>query len=80
MIRTCGKIYEYCELCGKLVRLNKSILGSLHVCLTDEEICERENAIRQKEQQWQQMKGEVMGITQSKFNWWAQEQAEVVGE
>ena len=32
-----GKIYAYCHWCGKMVRLNKLILGSLHICLTEEE-------------------------------------------
>ena len=32
MIVTGGKIYETCGRCGKLVRLNKPIFGSLHVC------------------------------------------------
>lgn len=32
MIVTGGKIYEWCAQCGRLVRLNKPILGSLHVC------------------------------------------------
>jgi hypothetical protein len=29
--------YEVCGVCGKLVRLNKPLLGSLHICLTEEE-------------------------------------------
>lgn len=37
MIVTNGKIYDYCSDCGRLVRLNKPILGSLHICLTEEE-------------------------------------------
>lgn len=32
MIVTGGKIYETCEACGKLVRINKPIFGSLHCC------------------------------------------------
>ena len=27
----------HCKDCGKLVRLNKLLLGSLHICLTEEE-------------------------------------------
>ena len=31
-IVTGGKIYMRCPACGKLVRVNKPIIGSLHVC------------------------------------------------
>lgn len=27
-----GKVYALCDECGRLVRVNKPILGSLHVC------------------------------------------------
>ena len=32
MIVTHGKLYDFCTACGKLVRINKPIVGSLHVC------------------------------------------------
>ena len=31
-------IYETCEVCHSLVRLNKPFFGSLHFCLTEEEL------------------------------------------
>jgi len=31
------KIYACCALCGELVRVNKPIIGSLHLCSLDEE-------------------------------------------
>jgi hypothetical protein len=37
MIVTHGKIYETCAACGKLVRLNKPVFGSMHLCATEEE-------------------------------------------
>ena len=27
-----GKLYGLCPKCGKLVRINKPLLGSLHLC------------------------------------------------
>lgn len=35
LIITNGKIYGYCLNCGKLVRINKPIIGSMHVCAGD---------------------------------------------
>jgi hypothetical protein len=29
--------YVVCKTCGKIVRINKPILGSLHFCLSDED-------------------------------------------
>jgi len=36
MIITNGKIYMECTKCGKLIRTNKPILGSLHICNNDD--------------------------------------------
>jgi len=30
-------VYMWCKWCDKLVKMNKFILGSLHICLTEEE-------------------------------------------
>jgi hypothetical protein len=27
-----NKIYDVCPTCGKIIRINKTILGSLHIC------------------------------------------------
>lgn len=32
-----GKIYVVCAHCGRIVRLNKPVFGSLHVCTTADE-------------------------------------------
>ena len=32
-----GNRYGLCRYCNKVVRLNKSLFGSLHVCVTPEE-------------------------------------------
>lgn len=37
MIIAGSHLYENCADCGKLVRVNKPIFGSLHVCLSSEE-------------------------------------------
>lgn len=29
----CGKVYNKCGACGKMVRLNKPVIGSLHICV-----------------------------------------------
>jgi hypothetical protein len=39
-----GKLYAQCPDCGKLVRVNKPILGSLHICLSPEELAEKQKA------------------------------------
>lgn len=33
-----GKMYRRCSMCGTVVRINKPLVGDLHLCLTDEEI------------------------------------------
>jgi hypothetical protein len=40
-------IFEKCACCGKLVKVNKFLFGSLHVCLTDEECAKKINDIKQ---------------------------------
>jgi hypothetical protein len=30
-------IYQQCGWCGKFVKLNKTVFGALHFCLTDDE-------------------------------------------
>lgn len=37
MIIMGNSIYQRCNECGQLVKLNKFIVGSLHLCVTDEE-------------------------------------------
>jgi len=37
LIITGRGIYMWCKWCDKLVKMNKFILGSLHICLTEEE-------------------------------------------
>lgn len=32
-----GKVYEVCGKCGQIVRFDKPLLGSLHICVTPEE-------------------------------------------
>lgn len=27
-----GKVYEVCHICGQVVRVNKPIVGSMHLC------------------------------------------------
>ena len=38
MIVAGNGVYDRCRACGQLVRLNKTLFGSLHFCLTDEEL------------------------------------------
>jgi len=33
-----GRLWVVCRECNKLIRYDKPILGSLHFCLTEEEI------------------------------------------
>jgi hypothetical protein len=37
MIVAGNGIYDKCSYCQKLVKLNKFLFGSLHICLTDSE-------------------------------------------
>lgn len=39
-----GKWYGQCTDCGKIVRINKPIFGSLHVCLNDDERVQKHRA------------------------------------
>ena len=32
-----GKIYARCSACGKIVRINKPIIGDIHVCVSPKE-------------------------------------------
>ena len=36
MIRDGGKLYDVCWYCLKLIRVNKVLFGSMHVCITPE--------------------------------------------
>jgi len=36
-----GKLMTICRDCGKLIRMDKPIFGSWHICATDEEIAQR---------------------------------------
>lgn len=38
--------WKQCGLCGKIVKVNKPILGDLHLCLTDEEIAYKRQAVQ----------------------------------
>lgn len=37
MIVTNGKIYDKCDYCQKLVKINKAFFGSMHVCVSPQE-------------------------------------------
>lgn len=41
MIIAGNRIYDKCELCGKLVQVNKRVFGDLHFCLSPEERAQR---------------------------------------
>lgn len=38
LLRIGRGLYTMCTDCGKIIKLNKFMLGSLHLCLTDEEL------------------------------------------
>ncbi|KKN77217.1 hypothetical protein LCGC14_0361950 [marine sediment metagenome] len=42
------KLMVQCPICKKIIRIDKPILGSLHICLTDEEISVASMKFRQK--------------------------------
>lgn len=48
MIIVGNGIYSHCPTCGSLVKINKFLFGSLHVCLTDEEITHRQKRERKE--------------------------------
>ena len=33
-----NKIYDVCWNCGEIVQINKFLIGSMHICLSSEEI------------------------------------------
>lgn len=35
-----GGLYDHCRICGQLVKLNKFLFGSLHICVPDRDIME----------------------------------------
>lgn len=43
------KLMGVCQVCGKLVRLDKPLFGSMHICLSDEEIASKNNYINKKD-------------------------------
>lgn len=47
-IITGGKIYKRCIYCNKLVRINKPIVGAMHICV-DKETREFKRKIHQKQ-------------------------------
>ncbi len=42
-----NNIYDVCLGCGKIIKLNKRIFGSLHICNTKEERSEYQGRIEQ---------------------------------
>jgi hypothetical protein len=38
MIQIGHKLYERCQYCEQVIRINKPLFGSLHICLTQAEI------------------------------------------
>lgn len=42
-------MYAVCPWCENIVKLNKFLVGSLHVCLTDEERAAKVQAVRQRQ-------------------------------
>ena len=36
-----NKLMSVCGTCNKIIRVDKPVLGSLHICLSDEEIASR---------------------------------------
>lgn len=47
-----GKALGQCPRCNKWVQLNKSVLGSLHFCVTDCEIAGDHLALREEVRGW----------------------------
>ena len=46
-----NKLYAICDDCGRLVRVNKPFLGTIHFSLSDEERkIKRENALNNQQQ------------------------------
>ena len=43
-----NSFYGICDACGKLVKVNKFFFGSLHICLTEEEIRQNEEKSNKK--------------------------------
>lgn len=41
-----GKLMEVCPMCGKIVRIDKPLLGSMHFCVTEEEYSKNYNEYR----------------------------------
>jgi len=42
-----GKIYEVCGVCGEIIRWDKPIIGSMHICLSDErKLCETQQQFK----------------------------------
>ena len=46
VLEMAGKLWARCPDCAKLVRLDKPLFGSLHICLTDEEKAQKRVADR----------------------------------
>lgn len=42
-----NKIYTICGDCESLVQINKRFFGSIHICLTDEEIEQKRGVVQQ---------------------------------
>ncbi len=43
-----GKVLGTCQRCGKVVQLNKALLGGLHFCLNDCEVAGEHLALREE--------------------------------
>jgi hypothetical protein len=61
-MRVIGRsIYEVCGTCGSIIRLNKPIIGSLHICLSEEDM----RTIRANPQQCQRLQQHIAQQTRA---------------
>lgn len=51
MIIAGNKIYKNCPDCEQLIQINKFLIGSLHICLTDEELEQKQDYLKYRKSQ-----------------------------
>lgn len=47
-----GRVFDTCARCGKLVQLNKPLVGGLHLCATDCQLAGRHLDVQREVRGW----------------------------
>ena len=75
MIVAGNKIYDVCQKCGELVKINKFLFGSMHLCVSDEVSMQR-HLLKEQEQACKSRNSPHLGNLGNPLDFASSEQAQ----